>query len=68
MAQRTQAESRRREATAEGAVLIDKFLARTLRYNQLRRAIATRRGLPLVTISPDAKSGELLNSCLSYLK
>lgn len=50
--QRLHAESQRDQATPAGARLVDKFLARTLLYNQRMGAIAAQRGLALLESQP----------------
>lgn len=65
--QRIHTESRRSEATAEGGVLIDKFLARTLLYNQRMRDIATRRGLPLLEVAAGENVPALMERLLKLI-
>ncbi|MCB1103140.1 MAG: 2-phosphoglycerate kinase [Opitutaceae bacterium] len=65
---RLHAESRRGEATADGGALIDKFLARTLLYNQRMLVSCHQRNLPIFKTGAQFAPDTLLVSCLSLLE
>lgn len=64
---RIRAESGYDAADADGRLLIERFIVRSLGYDRAMRAAIARLGLPVITVTPATTVGELADECLARM-
>lgn len=61
-------ESGHSESDAEGRLLIERFVARSVGYDREMRAALARLGLPMIEVTPQTSVDELADQCLARLR
>ena len=65
---RIRAESRYDSADADGRLLIDRFVVRSIGYDVRMRAAVARLGLPMIEVTPSATFDALADQCLAHMR